>query len=170
MRIVRTLTEPYGDRRHHRGVRTGGLALVGVLAVATPAQAEESLYDRLWPEAPASGRLTLSQQITDHLTELGNFVGGHVGELSKDMVGMRFDGRRRRAFVRIGGGDGQYLRFNISSDIQFAQGRANISSVIDVGMFGHQIQFELPDVEMVPASYHGERGVEVRLPIFKRTW
>jgi hypothetical protein len=25
-------------------------------------------------------------------------------------------------------------------------------------------------MEMLPASYHGERGVEIRLPLFERSW
>ena len=40
----------------------------------------------------------------------------------------------------------------------------------DLGIGTHQFHLELPDIDMVPSSYRGERGVEVRLPLFERRW
>lgn len=148
----------------------GGLALVVLVAAGSPARAESELYDRLWPRVPDRPHLTLSQQITDQLTELGNFMGEHVNTISGDVLAMTFDGRKRRAFVRFGGGDGRFLEFTIASDVRFYEGRAQINARIDLTVAGTRMQLELPEMEMVPASYRGERGVEVRVPLFKRSF
>ena len=143
-----------------------------LLASTGPVAAEGSseLYDRLWPRVPEGRHLRLSEQITQQLTELGNFMGDHLNVLSHDVVAMSFDGRRRRAFVRVGAGDARYLEFKVASDVQFLDGRARIYARIDVAVAGRSLHLELPEMEMVPASYRGERGVEVRLPLFERTF
>lgn len=154
-------------------------ALVGAVAWATmgvaaaehsmSSEASNDLYDRLWPEAPVSGRLTISQEIADAFTELGNSVNQHVGQLSDGRFGITFDGRRRRAFVRIDATSTErYLVFHFSSDVHFTQGVARITAKLQLGIAGHVVDLELPDVEMAPAEYRGDRGVEIRLPLFKR--
>ena len=151
-------------------MRIGGLAALLVLASVTPASADSELYDRLWPRVPEGRNLKLSDQITDQLTELGNFMGEHMNVLSHDVLSMTFDGRRRRAFLRVGGGDARFLEFKLASDVYFYDGKAQINARIDLTIAGNKMQLELPEMEMVPASYRGERGVEVRLPIFKRNF
>jgi hypothetical protein len=150
-----------------------GAALI-VLATATSAHAGDgdlqlALSDR-WRDVPPSQRLKLSQQITDERTELGNFIGTHVNVLSDDILMMKFDGRRRYARIRFGTGEGQYLRFKFDSDWYFTQGKARVLSRVDLGIGDHQFHLELPDIDMVPASYRGDRGVEIRLPLFERRW
>ena len=141
-----------------------------MVAFAQPAAAESELYDRLWPRVPEGRHLKLSDQITEQLTELGNFMGEHMNVLSHDVLSMQFDGRRRRAFFRVGAGDARYLEFKLASDVQFFDGRAKINARIDFAIAGRKLELELPEMEMVPASYRGERGVEVRLPLFKRNF
>lgn len=141
-----------------------------VLLLASRARADESLYERLWPRVPEGRGLTLSQQITDQLTELGNTLGYHLDVLSNDMLRMQFDGRRRRAYFRVGGGDEQILTFRLASDVLFRDGRALINTTVDLAIAGRALHLELPELEMVPASFRGERGVEVRWPVFKRTF
>ena len=138
--------------------------------LASPARADESLYERLWPRVPDGHQLSLEDQITDHLTELGNTLGMHVDVLSKDMLQLQFDGRRRRAYVRVGGGDEQYLTFRLASDVLFKGDRALINTRLDLAIAGRALHLELPELEMVPAEYRGDRGVELRWPVFKRTW
>jgi len=143
------------------------------MMVSSTARADDdiqlALSDR-WREVPPSQRLRLSQQITDELTELGNFIGTHVNVLSDDILMMKFDGRRKYARIRFGTGEGQYLRFKFDSDWYFAQGKARVHARVALGIGTHQFQLELPDVDMVPASYRGDRGVEIRLPLFERRW
>lgn len=150
-----------------------GIVTALLCALAAPAHAETSehqLYDRLFPRVPDGRHLTLSQQITDQLTLLGNTIGQHVDVLSHDTIGLRFDGRRRRAFVRLGAGSVRYLTFSLASNIHFTQGMARIDTRINLSVAGRAYAFKLPEVEMVPASYRGERGVEIRVPLFKRTF
>lgn len=147
-----------------------GCIVAGILAVAASARADsgDALYERLWPRAPMSQHLTLSEQITDRLTALGNALGHHVDLLSHDMIAFRVDGRRRRAFVAVGGGDDRYLTLRIASDIRFDDGLARVNTRIDLGIRGRTFELVLPEMEMAPASYRGERGVELRLPLFRR--
>ncbi len=143
---------------------------IATLGAPATARADNDLYDRLWPRVPEGRQLKLSEQITAHLVELGNTLGTHMGALSDDVLQLRFDGRRRRAHVRLGAGDAQYLTFRLASDIQFIEGRATINTRIDLAIAGRAMRLELPEMEMVPASYRGERGVEVRLPLFRRSF
>jgi hypothetical protein len=151
-------------------VRVGGIFALAALLAASPAAADNELYERLWPRVPEGRHLKLSDQITDQLTELGNFMGEHMNVLSADVLAMSFDGRRRRAFIRLGGGDARFLEFKLASDVRFFDGKAQINTRIDFTIAGNRMQLELPEMEMVPASYRGERGVEVRLPLFKRNF
>lgn len=112
----------------------------------------------------------MSQQIQDQLTELGNTLGYHAAVLSHDMLQLKFDARKRRAYMRVSGGDEQYLSFKLSSDFHFTEGLARVNTKIDLTFRGRTLELELPEMEMVPASYRGERGVEVRLPLFRRRW
>ena len=154
----------------------GRAALALVVVLTTPAIADTSddevslLMSERWHDVPMGRGLKLSQQITDQLTELGNFIGSHVNVLSDDVLGLRFDGRARRARVRFGTGEGQYLRFKVDSDWHFTAGKARIQTRIDLGLGTHQFHLDLPDMEMLPTSVYGERGVELRLPLFERRW
>jgi hypothetical protein len=131
---------------------------------------EHPLYDRLWPRVPDGSHLTLSQQITERLTLLGNTLGEHLDVLSKDTLTLRFDGRRRRAFVRFGGGEPQYLTFRLASDVHFTDGLARITTRVDLSVAGRALHLELPELEMTPTEYRGERGVVLRLPLLRRVF
>ncbi len=72
--------------------------------------------------------------------------------------------------MRCGGGDGQHLTFRLSSDVHFTEGRARIATRLDLAIAGRALQLDLPELEMAPAEYRGERGVELRLPLFRRSW
>lgn len=136
---------------------------------ATDPTLEVALGER-WHDVPSRPRLRLSVQITDELTELGNLIGTSMNELSDDIVGLTFDGRRRRAKLRLGTGEGALLRFRLDSDWHFTQGRARIVARLQLGIGDRQWNVELPDMEMAPTSYRGDRGVEIRIPFFERRW
>ena len=58
--------------------------------------------------------------------------------------------------------------FTFDSVVHFTNGMAKINAVFDVGIAGRVMHIELPEIEMLPTEYHGERGVELRVPVFRR--
>lgn len=132
--------------------------------------ADKGLYERLWPQIPESQRASLGQQLQDQITELGNTLGYHAAVLSHDVLQLKFDARRRRARMQVGGGNDQYLSFKLASDFHFTNGLARIQTKVDLTFRGRTFELELPEMEMVPASYRGERGVEIRIPLLRRRW
>jgi hypothetical protein len=151
------------------------LVMAPQLAAAEPAAAAAAvaaepavlLSDR-WPSVPEGHGLSLEDQITDHLTQLGNELGRHLDLLSHDMFQLTVDGRHRHAHVRVGGGIASLVAFRVDGDIQFDDTNAHVHARIDLGFHGHAMHFDLPDFDMSPAEYHGDYGVEVRLPLFVR--
>lgn len=135
--------------------------------LAAPRPPFRSLRERLWYRAPAGRQSDLSQQIVDQLTELGNQLGYHLDVLSLDLIALRVDGRRRRVHLGVAAGERGFLSFQLGSDFHFVDGLARVTTRIDLGIAGRTLELELPEVELAPASYRGERGVEVRLPIVK---
>jgi hypothetical protein len=145
------------------------IAVLGVLCAARPAAAEPAvLLASRWPSVPAGHGLSLEDQITERLTQLGNELGHHLDLLSHDMFQLRVDGFRRRAYVRLGGGDAQLVSLRVDGAIQFDDINARIHTRIDLSLRGHALHLELPTFEMSPVSYRGENGVEVRLPLFEQ--
>jgi hypothetical protein len=146
------------------------VAAAGPLASAgqpvASADGQLASADVRWPGLPPGKAPSLEDQITDHLTELGNLLGQHLDLLSDDMLRLTVDGRRRRATIRLGGGDPQGLMVRLDSDVQFDDINAHIHSRVDLGFHGHRLNFDLPDVDMSPCEYRGDYGVEVRLPVF----
>lgn len=142
------------------------------IAIRAPADsnaAPPSLNERLWYRAPMRRQRALSDQIVEELTDLGNQLGYHLDVLSMDLLALRVDGRRRRVHFGVGAGEsGGYLAFRLGSDFHFIDGVAKVTTRIDLCIAGRDLNLELPEVEVAPASYRGERGVEVRLPIWQQ--
>lgn len=134
---------------------------------AEPAQLSELLSHR-WPGVPEGHGLSLSDQITERLTQLGNELGRHLDLLSNNMFQLSLDGRKRHAHVRVGGGNVGLLALQLDGDIQFDDIHAHIHARIDLGFHGHALRLELPDFVMSPTEYRGDYGVELRLPLFVR--
>lgn len=134
---------------------------------AEPAQPSELLGHR-WPGVPEGHGLSLEDQITDRLTQLGNALGRHLDLLSHDMFQLSLDGRKRHAHVRVGGGSLGLVAVQLDGDIQFDDIDAHIHARIDLGFHGHSLRLELPDFVMSPTEYRGDYGVELRLPLFVR--
>ena len=140
------------------------LAGVAGTAAADPAV----LLASRWPDVPDGQRLSLEDEVTDRLTQLGNALGRHLDLLSHDMFQLNIDGRRRHAHIHVGGGNDEQIACQLDGDIQFDDANAHIHARIDLGFHGHALRLELPDFEMSPAAYRGDYGVELRLPLFIR--
>jgi hypothetical protein len=145
-----------------------GLTVLAGAAPATPARAESLvMLATRWPDVPGHD-VSLEEQITEHLTQLGNAIGKHLDLLSHDMVQLTVDCRHRRAHLTLGGGDVAQLVVRIDSDIQFDDATARIRSRVDLAVHGHAVHFELPAFELSPAAYRGDYGLEFRLPLFAK--
>jgi hypothetical protein len=86
------------------------------------------------------------------------------------MIGMRVDSARRRAWIHVGGGNDRYLTLRIHGNLHFTDGVARVTTRLDFTVRGKRLELEMPEVDVAPTSYRGERGVEVRLPLFRRRW
>jgi hypothetical protein len=146
----------------------GVAAALAATATASPLAAADPavLLASRWPGVPDNRGLTLEQQITDRLTDIGNVLGRHLDLLSHDLFQLSVDGRRRHAHIRFGGGDDQLLSLRVDSDVQFDQLNARIDARIDLGFHGHVLRLVLPSMDMSPAEYHGDYGVQIKVPLF----
>ncbi|HTM22858.1 MAG TPA: hypothetical protein VL172_20185 [Kofleriaceae bacterium] len=144
-----------------------GIAAVLVLALAAEARAQDSEPGEL-PPPPA--QLSMSYQLREHLTLYGNELGAHLSTLSFNLVNFKFDGFDQRARLRLGGQLGSQLSLRIDGDVHFQHGLARVKTRVELGIVGRQLKLELPDFEMVPRSFGGERWVEVRLPLLEGTF
>lgn len=159
------LTDEMAGWRDHGSVRWGTLLL---LATSASAYAEPIALQTRWPSVPKDTAMSLEDQLTDHLTELGNTLGHHLDLLSHDMFALTVDGRNRRAHVHVGGGSEHYLSLRIVEDIQFDDLNARCHTHVDLGFHGHAMHFELPDFDVTYAEYHGDYGVQLSMPLFER--
>jgi hypothetical protein len=154
------------------------VAALALVVAATPALADPGLGAGLGddqgdrfegpPSMPRVGR-TYSERIEDELTLLGDTIDGHLGQLTLDSVKFRVDGRARRAQLRLAG-ETKYLSMTIQSDVHFRRGVAEVAAVVDLRVASHSLRFELPDFQVAPQSYLGDRYVEVRVPIIRGTF
>ena len=123
------------------------------------------------PEVPALPKPTpLSQRVTDNLTVLSDELNTHLSMLSLEMLDMHFDFTRRTARLKLDVGDEDNLGLRVDSAVRFHSGYARIKTRIDLTIVGTGISLELPEFDMVPQSYLGQRWVELRLPLFERNF
>lgn len=156
-------------------VRGLGLLASAVVTIATAGSARAdalcTALDTAWPSLPQeTHHVTVSQMVTDELTEVGNELGKHVNVLSHDVLSMEFDVKNKRAKVKVGAGDAQYASFAVSTDVKFSGTTARVKATIDVGFQGRRLRLDLPEFEMMPQSYQGDRVVVLLVPIVERRW
>lgn len=109
-------------------------------------------------------------EMTDRMTELGNEIGHHMNLLSHDLISLQFDGRARHAKMRVGGGDDRFVTFAIGSDVQFVGTDAHVRPHLDLGFQDRHVHVDLPEFEIMPQSYQGDRVVVFLVPFFQRGW
>ena len=114
---------------------------------------------------PATGKLV------DKVVDATNrFFDQHVDLLTLDTLHVRVDAHRRAAKIAVGGGDRRVLKLRVNGDVQVVDGTAQIKPRLAFAIGGKQIDVRLPNVDVAAASYRGERGVEVRLPLLRRAF
>jgi hypothetical protein len=146
-----------------------GLALaVVVLAAPVAARADDLPMDKQWPALPHYHETSDSDQIADHLSDIGNTMGAHLDQLSHDVLQIHVDGRAQRARMRIGGGNPHYLEFRVDSDWHFAEGKARVAARVELGLAGHELNVQLPAMDLSTDNYHGESMVQVNVPLLER--
>jgi hypothetical protein len=148
------------------------VAIAEPLTVAEPAGAPAEPgavvepVARRWPQLPLGRQISFSEQLTDQLTLLGNTLGHHLDLLSADMLQLTFDGRRRRAHVRVGAGASSGFGLWIDGVVQFDAANARVHASVDLSYRSHLLHLDLPYFEMQPTEYRGEYGVVLVLPLF----
>ncbi|MEZ4402986.1 MAG: hypothetical protein R3B06_23390 [Kofleriaceae bacterium] len=84
-----------------------------------------------------------------------------------DALELRLDVRARRAHLRLRG-DTPLVSFQLASDIVVRGGAAAFDAHLQIAAGGHRFELALPDIELAPRSYLGERYLEVRVPFVRR--
>jgi hypothetical protein len=134
-----------------------------------PARADQLvLLASQWPSVPEDHGLSLEDQVTERINQVGNQLGEHLDLLSHDMVQLHIDARHRRAHVHLECGSSQLLGLGLDSDIELDSDNALVHARLDLGFHGHSLEVPLPAVEMSPVAYRGDYGVEIKLPLFIR--
>lgn len=158
--------------RGKRVPRKPPAAIVTPVARVEPAPpAQDELVQHRWPNVPSGHHLSLSEQITERLTDIGNRFGEHLDLLSQDMFQLKVDGRRRRAHIRLGGGGGEaddLFTFRIDGEIQFDDLNARVEAHIDLGFHDHLLRLELPAFQVQADEYRGEYGVQLEVPVIEK--
>ena len=147
--------------------RTRRLIACAIVLASSAAAAEPDVALSIrWPSVPDHHSLSLQDQITERLTEIGNALGRHLDLLSADMFRLKVDGVRRHAHLRIGGGSVDRLSVLFDCGIQFQDLNAQVDAHIDLGLDGHRLRLELPAFQVQAAEYRGDYGVQLEVPVF----
>ena len=70
--------------------------------------------------------------------------------------------------MRIGGGNVHYLQFRVDSDWHFAEGKARVAARVQLALAGHELDVQLPAMDLSTDNYHGEPMVQVNVPLLER--
>ncbi len=148
-----------------------GLVCGLVLASSAVAHADDGTLmamERRWPTLPAEHSISFEDQLADHLSDLGNKMGNDLDLLSHDMVRLHVDGRGQRARIGLGGGNPHYLTFKLDSDWHFTDGKAHVRTKLQLAVRDHEMDLELPDMDVSTDSYHGQQMVQVNITLLQR--
>ncbi len=157
--VVATLSVGFGSR-------TAAADAPYRTATTIDALARVSQVDRQWAQPIEPTAPTAIPPIATRALVLGNdFLGRYVGLATVDLVGLQIDAPNRGVKVAVGGGSARYAQLRVSSDIAMVDGAARIATRVRLGVANQTVSFRMPVVQVAPASYRNERGVEVRVPL-----
>jgi hypothetical protein len=120
-------------------------------------------------------------KLVDKVVELTNdFFDRHVDLLTYDMLKLRVDAEHRAAKIEVGGGSPRVAKLRVASNVEVVDGTARIKSRVALALGGQQLDLRLPSVDVAPSTYphrfsgerddRFERGVELRLPLLRRSF
>jgi len=142
------------------------LTLVPILLMAAPAITHA---DPL-PELPTQEEPQLGKKVLGKVVDATNgFFEHNIDRLSHDMVVIRIDGEQQRAKLAIGAGLAGF-GLHVASSVTVVDGTARVSPRVALAVAGKSLDLKLPTVDVAATEYHGERGVELRLPLLRRTF
>ncbi len=142
------------------GVVCASALCAGVLCAGT------AYADKLTELPEPVARVSLKDRVTRNLTLMSNEMGLHVKTLTGEMIDMTFDVRGRKARLKLNAGS-ESLLLNLDSKIVMRGKIARVSTTLDLSLFGESLTLDLPDFELVPQSWQGQRWIEFRVPIIE---
>jgi hypothetical protein len=145
-------------------MKTAVLSLVPILLLAIPAHADPL------PEMPGPDEGEFGKRVLSKVTDATNgFFEHHVDRLSHEMVVIRVDPQQQQAKVAVHAG---LLGFGVrvASNVTVVDGTARVTPRLALAVAGKSLDLKLPTVDVAATEYHGERGVELRLPLVRRTF
>lgn len=122
--------------------------------------------DKLTELPEPVARVSLKDRVTKNLTLMSNEMGLHMKTLTGEMVDMTFDVKARKARLKLNAGS-ESLSLNLDSKLVMRGKIARVSTTIDLNILGENLTLDLPDFELVPQSWQGQRWVEFRVPIIE---
>lgn len=145
--------------------------MLGAAPVAHAEDTDEMLLATRWPEVPPDRSPSFEDQVTDHLSALGNYAGRGLSSITGDVVSLHVDGRHNSARLGISsGGEGHLLTFKLDSNVLFSQGQAHIDAKLSLGVGCHHVEMNLPAMDIVPDNWHGQDLVVVDINFLKRSF
>ena len=106
-----------------------------------------------------------SWRLAEKMTIAGDELGLHLRAITFNSLDMNFDGHKRIAHLRMQAGEAKKVALGIDSDVAFKSGYARVNATIKFGVAGRTWQLDVPEFDVMPRSWNGERYVEVRLPV-----
>ena len=151
-------------------VRATGTTLLGFVALSALAGVAHAdvPVDARWP-AVHRHETSMSDQLEDWATSVGVDVDRHLATLSHDVLDLRIDGHGHGGHLGLHASS-RYLSFALAEDVRVADGVARMRTHLQLELGAHALDVQLPDVEMKQDEYHGERIVELHVPLLERHW
>ncbi len=141
--------------------------VVAVGAGSAAADDMRPVNDR-WPTVGHRHDPSMGQQIADWMTHLGGDMNSHMALLSHDVMGLTIDGRGQRARLSFHA-HGDSIGFDMDNNIHIGNGMAKVHVNLRLRLGSRTMNLHVP-MEIVPNDYHGERYVELRLPLLEARW
>ena len=117
--------------------RSASLAVALLAAASTPAAADDAEVLAI-REIALPGARSITEQIDEKLTGLGEVLDDHLGRLTLDAVELHYDGHRR-ARVRVGG-ESELVSLRFDGTIDFGNGLARVHARLHLALGDQELK------------------------------